>query len=449
MEAGCALNEASICQLGTCIQKVKGLPANSASPSDTWLLDFKPGTVYIDATGKPVEIPHAFCKVFIEPASLDKWLGEMDITPQMAELWRPRFMALQGLEYELRFSEFVQKTIIDAKKSPHFVRTFSAGKSCKFNDLKETLEKGNISYAAATLVRNMYYSLQLSSTRPSISDPTTTTTKEPSWNNFQFSFLLTQQINPQWSKNFQQWIREFRNKNGFLPMLFMILFQICQACYALYLEKACHNDLHSQNIWITHRPGFKQNVKYVIGSKIYIFPDVDNLVRLFDFDRSYAESLGPNPILQSSLCASHGQCNSIAEPKDFVKILCYVVKSLSTPLQQQIVKSILVDEGKETIAIKIFDLLDRAGCFPSEEIMNDESFKEFPSYDFMLEKIYRLWVHYSRKVIIFEDVHADETFTLNPPHSADEKEGKEEHEEGEVEIELEPSDVHQVAVRKE
>src|SRR5579863_2965359 len=132
MAAECKLNEASICHLGNCIKKVTGLPSNSASPSDTWLLEFKPGTVYIDSTGKSIDIPQAFCKVFINSSSLESWLSKSRVTPEMYALWSSRYLSLEGLEYELQFSEFVQNTILNGKKSPHFIRTFSVGRSCKF-----------------------------------------------------------------------------------------------------------------------------------------------------------------------------------------------------------------------------------------------------------------------------------------------------------------------------
>ena len=433
MATECVLNHAEICKLGKCIRGVQGLPSNSSSPSDTWLLDFKSGTRYENSDGKFIDIPNAFCKVFIEPSSLEKWLEKANVSMELANSWKGRYLTLQGLEYELHFSEFVQREIIDAKKSPHFVRTFSTGKSCKFQDLQETLEKGGISYPAASLSRNMYYSIQVHPTRPSISTPTIP--EWPDWNNFRFSFLLNQQIDNQ-SKTFHQWMHHNRDKHEFLPNLFAVLFQICQACYALYLERACHNDLHSNNIWITHRPGVKTNVSYTVGSKTYIFPETDHLVRLFDFDRSYAESLGPNPVLDSEVCANYGSCNAAVEPKDFVKVLCYVVGAMKTPLQQQIVRSILIDEKRNTQSVMIFNMIERAQCFSSEEIMSDENFSEFPSYQFMLEKIYNMWRHYSRKITIFENIHIDESFVLNPsPEEKKSPEEDEKDEEDEEEIE--------------
>lgn len=414
MASGCILNEAEICQLGNCIQKVTGLPSNSASPSDTWLLEFKPGTKYIDSIGKTIEIPRAFCKLFIEPSSLEKWLSDGSITMEMVKMWNPRFLALQGLEYELQFSEFVQNNIINSRKSPHFVRTFSIGKSCKFEDLNKTLKRGGISYSDATLARNMYYSLNLFSTRPSISNPTLTSWPKD-WSEFNFAFLLSQQVDSRWSKTFEKWILSVNNEPDFLASLFLVLFQICQACYALYSERACHNDLHAGNVWVSTRPDVKKNVKYVIGSKNYVFSNVTILSRLFDFDRAYAESLGPNPILESGICPKHGQCNKIIEPKDFIKFLCYATRLMrdQPPLFQQKIKSILVERGKLTESGALFGKLEIAKCFPSNEALPDESFREFPSYPTLLDNIYQLWLRYSTDIPA-DDVHIDEQFVISP-----------------------------------
>lgn len=413
MAAECKLNEASICHLGNCIKKVTGLPSNSTSPSDTWLLEFKPGTIYVDVTGKSIEIPHAFCKIFINPSSLEQWLAKSRATPDMYALWSSRYLSLQGLEYELQFSEFVQNTILNGKKSPHFIRTFSVGRSCKFTDLNQTLQKGGISYAHANLARNMYYSLQLAHTRPSISDPTFPSWPK-NWNNFQFSFLLTQQIDVKQSKTFTDWVWTTKTNPEFLGTLFILLFQICQACYSLYSERACHNDLHSGNIWITTRPDSKKNLKYSINSKTYIFPEVTVLARLFDFDRAYAESIGRNPSLDTSLCPKNGQCNKVIESKDFVKLLCYVVKLLKgNSLQQQIVRGIIIEEGKLTESLTLFNRLEEMSCHPADEVFNEAAFKEFPPYPVMLDNIYNLWQRYSGKNIP-DDIHVDESFVLSP-----------------------------------
>jgi hypothetical protein len=412
MASGCVLNEASICQLGNCIQKVTGLASNSASPSDTWLLEFKPGTIYIDSGGKSIEIPRAFCKIFIQPDSFEQWLENMRATNEMASLYKIRFITLQGLSYELRFSEFVQNTIIDGKKSPHFIRTFATGDSCEIKDVIQTLEKGGISFSTASFGRNMYYSLNLNPTRPSISDPTIPSWPK-NWDEFRFSFLLTQQIDNT-TRTVYDWIRNSQTRPHFLSELFLILFQVCQACYALYSEEACHNDLHDGNVWLTIRPEIKKNVKYVINSKNYVFPGISILVRIFDFDRSYAESLGPNMLLESSVCPKEGQCNNVVEPKDFIKFLCYVVRKIADPVYKQIIKSILVKEDDPNEYENVFKALETLLCFPSPQVISDAKFREFPSYPILLDNIYRGWSRYSGVGEIPEDIRIDELFVLTP-----------------------------------
>lgn len=54
---GCELQECSdVCQMVSCLDisngSIKGLPVDSASPTDTWIVKFKEGTTY---DRKPIE----------------------------------------------------------------------------------------------------------------------------------------------------------------------------------------------------------------------------------------------------------------------------------------------------------------------------------------------------------------------------------------------------------
>ena len=106
-----------------------------------------------------------------------------------------------------------------------------------------------------------------------------------------------------------------------------MLFQITQACYALYLSLAIHNDLHPGNIFITYRSGEVHNILYVINGEKYPVSS-DMCARLYDFDRSYAVREGNNKVLTLFTCDSANQCNTLSVSKDYAKILCYVLKKM-------------------------------------------------------------------------------------------------------------------------
>lgn len=413
----CILNEAAICEFAKCIKKIQGLSSNSASPSDTWLIEFRDNTKYIDIRGRTIEIPRAFCKLFIEPRSLEVWLTNSKLTPELERLWIPKIQLLEGLRYELKFYETIVDNIIQTQKSPHFVKLLSAGDECSFGDLVKALENGGVPYAESSLARNLYHTLGFIQNRPAIT--TTTIPKWPcNWNDLRFSFILTQQVDSKYSMTFGDWLSTYRETSDFISDLLVILFQICQACYALYLEGACHNDLHSGNVWITRRPDIKKNIRYVIGSSNYIFPQVSLLARVFDFDRAYAERLGSNPLLNQDACSKYGQCNELFQSKDFVKILCYVIKYINDPIYSQMIKGLLRGENTTPAEMLAFESFhSRFQCFFStykNPVWNNQAFNKFATYPEILTNIYTSWMAIS-KTHIPRNITIDEEFELRSP----------------------------------
>lgn len=410
---GCVLNNTSICQLSTCVRKISGLASNSSSPSDTWLIEFQNGTKYVDASGRVIDIPEAFCKLFIEPKSLEDWLESAGMTSEMKKEWNPRLQQLEGLEYELSFYAQIVDEILQSRKSPHFVRLFSAGSGCSFKDLVNTLEKGGVPFAESSLARNLYYTFRTDIIRPAITNSTIPKWPE-NWGDFKFAFMLSQKIDTKYSVSLSDWIQKSGDTPNFMANLLLILFQLCQACYALYLEDACHNDLHSGNVWITTRNDIKKNILYIVGDITYIFPQVTIMSRIFDFDRAYAKKLGPNHLLAEKTCANNGHCNKVLEPKDFVKLLCYVVSQVKSPLRKHTLRNLLYSERTYESDLVAFDkFMTNSKCFFSTYLIpqwNDATFAKFASYPEILASIYRDW----KRVDIGGnyEVEIDETFVL-------------------------------------
>jgi hypothetical protein len=98
----------------------------------------------------------------------------------------------------------------------------------------------------------------------------------------------------------------------------IVIFQIAAACYTLSLSKTVHNDLHLGNIMIDETP--KNKITYIIDDVPYAFT-TNVLVKIIDFNKSYSNTLGPNPILLDPFYNQYDQNNVFVENKDIVQVL--------------------------------------------------------------------------------------------------------------------------------
>ena len=58
-------DKTDICNISEYISEIKGVPANSASPTDLWIVKFKKDTYY-----KNRKVENGFFKLFINPDSI-------------------------------------------------------------------------------------------------------------------------------------------------------------------------------------------------------------------------------------------------------------------------------------------------------------------------------------------------------------------------------------------
>ena len=84
----------NVCEIQDCIKKIQGFPSNSASPSDTWVVDFKKNTFYQDH-----KIYSGFLKIFINPISAKKFKYPDN--------------GLISLDYELKIYRDIIRPLVD------------------------------------------------------------------------------------------------------------------------------------------------------------------------------------------------------------------------------------------------------------------------------------------------------------------------------------------------
>lgn len=352
----------------SCVQNgsLRGIPSDSASPTDVYIFEFNPNTYF---RGDKVE--RGFMKVFVS-------------NPQNPFLNSSYKDEIGGLNYEISIYERTKK-LVDNNIIGHFVKYFTSLMSpTKFDNLKNFIrDKANISDTQArnNLSRNTIFMLydQRNIYRPAITDNSVIITA-PSSSSFsllyknyvRYRFILTEAVIPYdiypmipampstIIQNFKNMppgnsiklgdINDFFGKiiscnSAYLSSceylrdtILEIYFQLAVTTYAMFLNKFVHNDLHDGNVWIkrTDPKNIKYTLRQVAGFPSYTLTNCINFSMLYDYDRAYRGGSYnlPNPLNNDRFYQDHNQSNHLIEQRDFVKILCYFMNNLLPSLRK-------------------------------------------------------------------------------------------------------------------
>lgn len=306
-----------ICTIYKCVENVVGIPSNSQSPIDTWTLNFKNGTRY-DCRN----VEKGFVKISVSHNSLINTDTKCNL------------MYLFGLEYEIKVYKNVIKPLIDNNICPNFIMYYASGQ-CSFENLKNILtenSKENHDEIEEKLKRNMTIIANCLADRPSINDaseyafPESYVKFDQDW---RYNILAISTM-----KNFETFSKYIKRRGiDFLDDKdeethrdYKIIFQIFAACYAMSLSKMVHNDLHLENIFVEQIP--EQEVSYGISGLYYTFT-TDVKVKIYDYDSSYVEHLGPNLGIPDFFCSKYSYCNIFTENFDIITVLIKIFKIVS------------------------------------------------------------------------------------------------------------------------
>ena len=313
------------------VVSVNGLSSNSASPTDTWFIEYNEGVTY---KGKP--IVKSFFKIFIDT--------EYAMTQTHASIEYQKFfnthLLTYALGYELNVYKLIIKPLIELQICPHFIEFLDSGNRCTWENLFHILNKKvrdeknkllSSTHIVRNLNRNIFYMLANIPGRQAIQDCSISHLQKEiekvsdMLKTFRFNIIINKETEN--SEKFDPWIR----KPGITPKDFWeVLFQICHACYAMSLQKMNHNDLHSGNVFVREYTEPQTNV-YFVNTKAFSM-STRYFCYIYDFDRAYATSLGENILLNSELCTKGSQCNIYIENKDIIKILCYIYNLANDPI---------------------------------------------------------------------------------------------------------------------
>ena len=101
------------------VESINGAESNSASPTDTWILTFKPDAPIYHRYKR---INNCFFKIFIDPSTI--------IEPSYEHL-----EYLNALTYELNVYSDVIYPLIKNNVCSNFVKYLSSGTNCTYNNL--------------------------------------------------------------------------------------------------------------------------------------------------------------------------------------------------------------------------------------------------------------------------------------------------------------------------
>lgn len=301
----------STCDVYKAVESVTGLPASSASLTDTYVLNCKPGVTF---GSKPVE--KMFVKLSVSVTSLTRdtlellkpYLPERDGMTSVDLL----FKRLAYAQMEANVYEIVKK-IYYSHMCPFFVRVYGVGFDCTYQQLRKLLKSSK-----HNLKRNIWYSLTDVSRRPAIHIDTVeenTTFNNLDTRSLRYHLLLLQYVDH--PSVLDLMVQGHYND---LQQLLQLTFMVGYACYALYLYNLCHRDLHLRNV-LVERCDESRTVVLVVDETAYKL-DITEFPRLFDFDRSKEQ---PCPTSAQDLFYFVGFFAALLEPDTQTKLAgCFV-----------------------------------------------------------------------------------------------------------------------------
>lgn len=344
------IEKLKLCNLSEYIDSITGMPANSASNSDTWIVHFGTPMYRKTTEGEQLPVETAFLKISLtykDMRALDKCAMDEKYDEEDDDL----AYNVKGLEYEAKVYEKFIKPLIDQKICPHFVRSYGRVKSCSYNDLVKMVKKVGI--PEANLKRNMALLWEAHRHRPAIDGDYNQEQKEfiiaskylvaeYFVHEFHFRYLMTETVN---ALSFYKWLREaFWKEESLLAdkykpiiekygkikgmrkiadllfenisdhnkkLLYDALFQILYTLKCMRLNGMTHSDLHLGNIFMYDNVP-STDIRYIVKGEKYDLPNVTCFVKVYDFDRSSVESVGRNKLAWPDAVAW----------KDVAKIAC-------------------------------------------------------------------------------------------------------------------------------
>lgn len=337
------------------MEEVVGLPRNSASNSDTWLLTFKQ-SMYTPVALQQSNLllfptRYGFLKLYLTPEDNS---GTIE------------------LDYERQVYAEVVAPLLTRRVTPNFVLYYGSGVNCTYDQMLQVLLNANTPAVLSRyekqyrFAENVLALTTFKKTRGSVtaeikettaSDVAIVKTKLPDTTKMRFNYLLTEAMRN--ALTLAAWIKEAISKQYEEEQYWTVIFQLLAACYVMEKRRLMHHDLHSGNIWVQRINPARLTYNYA-GHKYSIVTNF--LVRIYDFDRGYAVMLGKNPPLGpgGKWCVRYAQCNTFVANKDMLKVVCSLLRK---KLPSNVLRLLQQLVAPSRLLIQKLDQLRTKRCF--------------------------------------------------------------------------------------
>jgi hypothetical protein len=392
------------------IKTIKGLASNSSSPSDTFIITL-------------ADKRKMFVKLGVTPTAKLK-----SIVMKIDRDGEDTFDHMKALDYEGKVYGLVRK-LIESNISSSFVYSYDYVSGIPYDDMIAFLSKGFKTKVEERFSRSMWYILLRKRDRPAFGSVITkgSSKKIPSeiLKSITYDMLFTEIIEGKTMSSILQ-----RKMIPVLPNkeVFNLMFQVCVACYSMWLYGITHNDLHDGNVFFEKLDKSKIILYKINGKSYYI--ETMYVAKLFDFDRAYSEQLGINKLLQGELCDKVSQCNKLIQNKDFIKFICYAYSVWFTEQDKPNIIDVLSnnDYGKKLLRSTYKNF---RGCFLQTqqrmgiiESIPSKDYEKFNSMSDIIDNFYDTFVSIPTKISSIDEVYiCDEKYVKKFSHtySIDEK----------------------------
>lgn len=341
----------TVCEIAPAISRVTGLAANSASPTDTWLVRFRDGFEYDKSP-----LRNGFLKIFINPNSL----SPLDITDNQRAL-------LYGLDYEVFVYLNITNALLRYHVAPTYVKAIAGGSDCTYRDLFNMLN-GHL-YAKDSsrqlppddvvrmLNRNLYFIWKKQPRRKAIDDVSSERYYNPKFEEFRYNMILSESSGD--SPKLEEWYRNTTSAVDFWRVMFLA----CIGCYGMFLSRMTHNDIHTGNLFVTDLGEVRQYVFRIENATPFVV-STRYVPKIYDYDRAFVRRAGNNPLNDfyfDNFCLIGSQCNLFVPNKDMIKVFCYVYNHI--PSVKEEVLDILTSNPRSREILRTSYEEARGSCF--------------------------------------------------------------------------------------
>jgi len=193
----------------------------------------------------------------------------------------------QSLEYEINVYKYVHEKLLETRSTPHLPALVYNGINVSGKEL--------LSANTSTIMKSMN-----SPTRPFTGN---------------VNFLIAEWI----AGKFVGDVLKDNKLDVNSEDINTITFQLAWTCWVMSLVGAQHNDLHTGNIFMfsLKQPTY---MAYFVDENNYFLVKCRYMIKIYDFDRGYVSSLGPNASLRSF--SQVGMYNRVEPRFDFYTALC-------------------------------------------------------------------------------------------------------------------------------